>query len=171
MNKQMIAGLMLAGTLIAAPVAKALPLIDIGIGAGPLTMEDDDSAAIAGTVSVGVNIPVIPLMGVEGQLTQTLSDGSFDGGGFGDTDYSGNQLGAFATITTPTPGIKFKGKLGLVRSDFDFDSSFGSVSQDSTDLAFGAAVLFGSWQVEWTRTKVDDDIEQDIDFLSLSYVF
>jgi hypothetical protein len=167
MNKQMIASLLLAGTLVAAPAAKALPLIDIGIGAGPLTMEDDDSAAFAGTVSVGVNIPVIPLMGVEGTLTQTLADGSFDSP-FGDIDYSGNQLGAFATITTPTPGIKARGKLGLVRSDFDI----GGGSASSTDLALGVAVLFGSWRAEWTRTMVDDDgFEQDIDFLSLSYVF
>ncbi|MDQ2070059.1 hypothetical protein [Natronospira bacteriovora] len=162
MNKQLIAGLLLAGSLIAAPAAKALPLIDIGVGIGALTLEDDDSAAIAGTASVGVNIPFIPLVGVEGQLTQTLQDGEI--GGF---DYSGNQLGAFATITTPTPFLKVRGKLGMVRSDF----SFNGFSNDSTDFAIGAAALFGDWRVEWTRTMADDEDGGDIDFISLSYVF
>ncbi|MEA5445372.1 outer membrane beta-barrel protein [Gammaproteobacteria bacterium AB-CW1] len=167
MNKHIIAGLVLAGSVAAAPAAKALPLIDIGVGAGVLTMEDDSDGAAAVSALVGVNIPATPF-GVEGTFTQTISDGSFDFNG-GSLDYSGNQLGAFVTANTPTPGIKVKGKLGMVRSDFDFD---GMGSASSTDFAFGAAVIFTSWQLEWTRTKVDDGgVDQDIDYISISYVW
>lgn len=168
MNRQIIAGLILAGTLIAAPTAKALPMVDIGVGGGPLTIEDDDSSAIALSGTVGVNIPVIPLVGVEGHIIQTVQDGEI-----GVSDYSGNQLGAFMTITTPTPGIKVKGKVGMMRWDYEFDYPGGSSSLDGSDLAFGIAARFSDWQIELTRTMAEDDFDNEfnIDMLSVSYIF
>ncbi|MCP1727827.1 hypothetical protein J2T60_001827 [Natronospira proteinivora] len=170
MNKQIIAGLALAGSLTVAPTAQALPLIDFGVGAGALTLEDDDDAAIAVNLRVDINIPATPFS-VEGNYTQTLTDGEFDDL-MGSMDYSGNMLSAFFVGESPTPAVKIRGKIGVAQSDFDFSpSAGGSFSQSSTNFAYGVGVSVSNWHFEWTRTKLDDDFEADLDYLSATLTF
>lgn len=176
MNKPIIAGLALAVSLAAAPASQALPLIDFGAGAGALTLEDDDKAAIAANLVINVDIPATPFS-VEGSYAHTLSDGEFDvmtPQGPATVDYSGNMLSAFLVGETPTPAVRVRGKLGLSRTDFDFSapsaSTFMDSSDSSTDFAFGVGLSVRNWHFEWTRTKLDD-FDTDLDYLSATLTF
>jgi|GEM_PF-2114944 len=172
MNKQILAGLAMAGCLAAAPAANALPLIDFGVGAGMMTVEDDDDPAYAAHLMVNVNIPATPFS-VEGQYAQTLSDGGFDTAA-GTANYSGSMLSAFFVGETPTPMVKVRGKLGLAQTDFDVSAPSGSTfldsSDSSTDFAFGVGVSVSNWHFEWTRTMLDD-FNQDLDYISATLTF
>jgi hypothetical protein len=177
MNHKIITGLALAGCLAVAPAANALPLVDFGVGAGQISFENDDSGAIAAHGKVDVTIPATPFS-IEGMLSQTVSDGEAPG-----YDYNGNQLGAFAVFTTPTPMVKVRAKLGATRSDYEFENTSPlaqSGEASDTNLSYGVGVQLSDWQFEWTRTELDvqgtvlgtpTSSETYIDYLSVTLNF
>lgn len=175
MNHKIITGLALAGCLAIAPAANALPLVDFGIGVGQVSFENDDSGAFAAHGKVDVSIPATPFS-IEGMMSQTVSDGEAPG-----YDYNGNQLGAFAVFTTPTPMVKVRAKLGATRSDYEFEgTSLPDDETSDTNLSYGVGVELSDWQFEWTRTELDVEgslfgqqisDETYIDYLSVTFKF
>lgn len=171
MNHKIVTGLALAGCMAIAPTANALPLVDFGIGVGQTTLENDDSGAISAHGMVDVSIPATPFS-VEGMLSQTVQDGTFENA-LSDVDYSGNQVGAFFAFTTPTPMIKIKAKAGMVRSNFDFESSMGSSNLSGTEVGYGVGVSLSDWHFDWTRTTLEDNAgnESNVDYLNVTFMF
>lgn len=167
MIKQILATMALVAIAALPAPARALPLIDIGLGAGVVMKGSDHALAL----SAGIHVPLGFLFGAEASYTRTLTDGSVDRD-TGSVDYSGSLLGGFVTLTSPSPGIKLRGKLGLQRASFDLDDDADGGRFSSIEPALGVGVLGRNWQLELTRSRIDDrKLDQGITSLSLQYVW
>ncbi len=167
MNRILMAALCsLALGGLASP-ARALPLIDISVGGGVVLMGDDP----AGAVSAGLHVPLGPWWGAQASYSRTVIDGSLDRSS-GSIDYRGQLLGGFLTLTSPSPGIKFRGKVGLKEARFSLRHGPQTKRLSSIGPALGVAVLSRSWQIEAVRSRIDDgSLDRGITRLSLNYVW
>lgn len=166
MKKLVLSGLVATVATVAAPAAHALPLVDFGLGVGQFTLDNDESGAFMAQGVIGVDIPASPV-NVEGVIAQSVSDGEVSTLTTQVADYSANQLGIYATITSPGP-IYIKGKVGATRTSVDSDIG----DDTSTELAYGLGVGLSDWEFEWTRTTIGESgVDQDVDFLSITYRF
>ncbi|TVS13088.1 MAG: hypothetical protein EA419_02960 [Wenzhouxiangella sp.] len=151
---------------LAAP-ARALPLVDIGLGAGVMAMGDDPAAAL----SLGVHVPLGPFWGAEATYSRSVIDGTIDRTS-GSADYSGSMLGGFLTLTSPSPGIRFRAKIGLQRAAFRLDHEAENGRFNSLEPALGLGILARHWQLEVTRSRIDDrDLDEGITKLTVKYVW
>jgi hypothetical protein len=113
--------------------------------------------------------PKIGSFAIEGEATITLSDGDVSLGAI-DGDWDVDVVAAYGVYRSPGE-VYFKGKLGLAYEDVTVDySGLGSASDDDFNISLGFGVGWnipeqGSLELEYTI------IEEDIDFLSLTYNF
>ncbi len=150
-----------------AEPARALPLVDIGLGAGAVMIGDDPAVSI----SLDVHVSLGPWWGAEAGYTRTVLDGAIDRAS-GSVDYSASLLAGFLTLTSPSPGIKFRGKLGLQRARFRLDHEADGGNFNSLGPALGVGVLARHWQLELTRSRIDDgDLDEGITQLNLKYLW
>jgi hypothetical protein len=159
--KRLILALVAAGAVLAAP---ARADVDFGVKVGQLSVEDDDGAATQAGIVMSWDL--LGMLGVEGELNTTLADG--DIGGF---DYSATQVGAYGVLMTPGP-FYFKAKAGMLVTN----GEVAGEDVSDTQPAYGVGIGFTFFELEWTRTKVEDDIagipfESDVDVISLSFKF
>jgi hypothetical protein len=130
------------------------PAITIGIYGGYNLL--GKNASIAANLGGG-------WLAVEGEFNVTAIDG--DAGAYG--DWSVSTIGAYGAYFYPlTEGVTLKGKGGIVRQDFDVDSSGSGADDTNTGLAIGFGAGFrmgpGSLDVELT-------LMEDMNFLSVGY--
>lgn len=160
--------------------ALALPLLALAVSlpaqaefyfgakTGPM-MFDADAVTTDPTntgIMAGYEIPLlIGDLGVEAELTTTVSDGEFTtvtGSGITTRDVDINTQALFVAFRTAGP-LYVKAKTGMVNVDSDF------VEEDGTDSAVGFGVGFGIGilQLELEYTKIGSDV----DFVSLGIQF
>jgi hypothetical protein len=99
--------------------------------------------------------------GVEGEYTSSISDGTYDHYWLGETDYSIDTMGVYATYRSPG-AVYFKGRLGVINEEV--------LGVDDTGTSAGLGIGFKageSVQLEAEYTL----IEQDVNFFSGSLVF
>jgi hypothetical protein len=154
--------------LFASAAFLALPAqadTDFGVKVGQLMVEDDDKAATQ--VGVVASWDLFGMFGIEGELNTTVADGESPDGLGGTAEYSAMQIGAYGVLMTPGP-MYFKAKAGLVRTDADISTDLGDFSESGTEAAYGIGFGFTFFELEWTRTKLED---ANVDLLSLSFKF
>lgn len=168
MRKLVIATVVTAVGALTAPAAHAVPFVDFGLGIGQFTLDEDESGAVMGQGVVGIDIPGSPV-NVEGHFATSISDGEEQVTELTNqvADYSADQIGIFATISSPGP-IYVKGKVGATRTGVDSELD----DSTTTEPAYGLGVGLSDWEFEWTRTTVDTlGVERDVDYLTITYRF
>ncbi|MBN1378305.1 MAG: outer membrane beta-barrel protein [Gammaproteobacteria bacterium] len=131
-----------------------------GLKAGPMMIDlggIDDPLNI-GLVGAYINDAGF---GFEGEFTTSIVEGELAG----NYDVSIQTVAAYATFRTPGDSY-FKAKLGLLNEDVEI----GSRSDSDTGSSFGIGVGFntasgGKFEIEYTI------IEEDVNFLSIGYLF
>jgi opacity protein-like surface antigen len=148
-----------------------------GIEAG-LMMPDasnfDDAVNIGGIIGVPIAAlqpdasgDITGSIALEGELTVTLIEGDID---FTSADWDVWTLGGYGVYRSPSSNnLYFKGKVGVVHSDVDVSSGSFSASDSDTDPAIGVGLgikMGASSKLEFEFTLLDD-----LDFLSVAYLF
>jgi hypothetical protein len=125
-------------------------MIDVG------GMDDPSNAGVMVGHEWGV---VLGDIGVQGEITSSIDDGSYAG-----QDVSIDTQAVYGVFRTAGP-VYFIAKLGMLREDV----TIGSVSDDDTGSSAGLGVGFSiglaQFEVEYTQ------IEDDVDFLSVGFRF
>lgn len=150
---------MLVAGLVFTPVAAADWFF--GAKAGPMMvdvggMDDPTNAGVMVGHEWGV---VLGDIGVQGEITSSIDDGSYAG-----QDVSVDTQAVYGVFRTAGP-VYFIAKMGVLREDV----TIGSVSDDDTGSSAGLGVGFSiglaQFEVEYTQ------IEDDVDFLSVGIRF
>lgn len=153
--KKTLFALALAGLVAGTASADS----NFGVKIGSLSVDGDDSAATQ--IGLVYTWDLVGMFGVEGEINTSLADGEFAG-----VDYGVTQFGAYGVVMSPG-ALYFKGKAGMVYSDFDYPGA-----ETSSDLAYGVGLGFELigfvWEVEYTLISGDDG---DATMLSLGFKF
>lgn len=157
-SKACLAGALLAGVAF-APVAAA----DWFFGAktGPMMIDvpgfsDPTNAGVMVGHEWGVGVGDV---GVQGELTASIDDGSFVGNAV-DVD----TQAVYGVFRSAGP-IYFIAKAGVLREDVTVGPLSDSESGSSVGLGVGFSIGLAQFEVEYTQ------IEDDIDFLSVGIRF
>jgi len=168
-NKKLIAAAVLIG--FCGPVAA-----DVYLGAklGYLSPDEGDAdATLGGSVVLGYELAdvIAADFSVEGEYTQSLSEGDFDVDlpGAGDAEWDYRSLGLFAVARSGGP-VYLRGRAGLVSNRFEVAGD----SEEETGSAIGVGVGFSllglETSVDWTRYLDSGDLDA-VDYLSLGMRF
>jgi hypothetical protein len=129
----------LAATGFGAPAAAAQNPIYLGVGPTVQSISNGDDG-LAGLFRFGAKLDeALPGLGVEGEVTRSLSDPQTAGG----RDVTFTTFGGYAVYTAPLPDrrVSLRARLGLVWVDADPD---GRSSDSETEISWG---LGGEYRV------------------------
>lgn len=137
--------------------------LTFGAKTGPMRIDasgvSDDPNNAGVTVGTEMGL-VLGDLGVEGEFTTTMKDGSTSGG----QDIDIDTMGIYATYRSPG-FVYFKARAGFVRWDLNVGSYQEDDTVNSMGLGLGFSLGIVQLELEWTQ------IDEDIDFISLGVVF
>jgi len=133
--------------------------LTFGAKTGPMRIDsnliDEDPTNAGVTVGTELGI-VLGDLGVEGEFTTTMKDGST----VFDTDVDIDTMGLYATYRSPG-FLYIKARMGFVHWES------GDESDTTNSMGFGIGFSLGIVQLELEYTEIDEDIN----FISLGVVF
>lgn len=180
MKKTLVAAALLGLAVGNLAYAQNQPYFGVKGGLMNLDGGGDDAINIGGLV--GVKMQDLPAssglrgsISLEGEATITAVDGEVAGG-----DWSVLTLGGYGVFRTTNPGnVYFKGKAGLAYQDIEVDevcvaTPFGPICApggSSSDIGLSLGVGVGFKMGARNALEVEFTILDDVDFLSVGYIF
>ena len=142
-----------------------------GLKIGPMMIDDIGFGNFSDPTNIGLVYAHISDdgYGFEAEFTTSMSDGEFSF--FGSTAEVSIQTIGFYGAFRSTGDTYFKAKAGFINESVDFDNVpfVGNISEDDTGASFGLGLGLntgsGKLEIEYTI------IEEDVNFLSIGYLF
>ncbi len=165
-TKLWLAVMMLASLYTTTAAAEMV----IGVKGGKVDYDISGSdPGLNGSVQLAFDIFDIGIadIAVEGEISQSLVDGEIPG----DEDLSFQSAGLYLALRTAGP-VYVIARVGQAKTEVESSSSGDSVEDTNTSTGIGVGFSVGArMELEYTKYKIEDVIDLDVEYLTVGFGF